>query len=296
MPLELSESRKETEPAKTKKDLPSTLSLEKTDEEIIFGELVKPTTEKEQKNRETNEEGEEMEFNQETEQKLLETAREIGRRFESVVRGQEKELLDPQISYVVRVRSFAAALKKIWPENDGNPRAPSFELSSVNRELADIQFVFNPNSDEGETADIGGVVKEVKIGVKNLLTAKTLEQFETALETALIKIHHEIEHIKYPGIDEGEGIEGTINYLTNPGEIRAHAVQFAFKYQRRFPNEPFTLERVQSICESNKEINYFIGFNNPIKQEQYGSFGDLAKAHRQVVWLTKKFLDLMHTN
>ncbi len=123
-----------------------------------------------------------------------------------------------------------------------------------------------------------------------------MERFETALETTLIKIHHEIEHIKYPGIDEGEGIEGTINYLTNPGEIRAHAVQFAFKYQRHFPNEPFTLERMQSICESNKEINYFIGFNNPIKQEQYRSFGDLAKVHRQVVWLTKKFLDLMHTN
>lgn len=198
-----------------------------------------------------------------------------------------------------RFRIFIEGMKLVWPNySDSYPKL-SFKLASLRSSLTNITLKFEPLlSNEGrferQPNKDGG---EIVLGIKSLLITTTETEFDQELEIIKEMIFHEVEHIDHfaKDIDDfGDGAERVIGYLAEEGEIRAHAKQFAYKYQRRFPNEPFNLEKMRRISTNSKELNYFNSFADPAKQEKYRALGDLANIHRKIVDLTAKLLTLLN--
>lgn len=195
-----------------------------------------------------------------------------------------------------RWKTFLSVLSKVWPENDGQRIKPRFFLEWISPQLAGVSVKFEPLRDVSEAdyafveGQDGGIIT---LGWKTVLEADSREAARSAMETVFEHVVHETAHIFYPGtsIDEqGGGIEGAVKYLCHPGEMRAYAKEYAFKYRRAFPGEPFDLEKMRSIISTNDERNYLIQFANPQKQEEYRAVANVAQTHTTVVRLIEAFV------
>lgn len=142
-----------------------------------------------------------------------------------------------------RAKHFSQALKKLWPENDGRSIAPEFQLGALNPSYAHIFLSIRPftkNADMGPSSlKLGKII--VRIGIQQLLENGP-GSLDTDLERIGLYIFHELEHILQKGGDElsgGEDKKQLFEYLSIPGEMRAYAKGFAFRYTRRFPGKKF---------------------------------------------------------
>ena len=124
------------------------------------------------------------------------------------------------------------------------------EFKSALPNLADKFYV--QISDEvtgGELSRSGdGTIEGIGINV---------EKFED-LSGVKRTIQHELQHIIDEGSDASEsGVEGMINYLSDAGEVRAHAKEAAYYFHKTFPEEnQFDIEKVKEGV-SNKYTNYY---------------------------------------
>lgn len=150
-------------------------------------------------------------------------------------------------------------------------------------------------------------LKRMSISIEPLLRAHTAAELQEAILTVLEVVYHETEHIffpveleKYEGAARGMTTEEGITYLCQNTEINAYARQFAFRYSREYPNEPFTLDNMQRLAErllpqDTNANNYFVAFANPTVQEKYKHVANLATAHASIVAETKShFEKLQH--
>jgi hypothetical protein len=182
-------------------------------------------------------------------------------------------------------------LKDIWPENDGVPaiRRPKFTIPGLEEELT-VRF-------EPLSTDYDDENKIMSLGIGRLREAETPEEMDKALIRLLEAAYHEPVHMyeRDPGLDPGTTIQETIEYLGSPGEIEAHARQFAFRYIKEFPGQEFDIQKMIEYAqgsidsgESNKPYNYFIAFADPIKQEKFKEFGDVKAINEKIVEATQK--------
>jgi hypothetical protein len=101
------------------------------------------------------------------------------------------------------------------------------EFKSIFPNLSDKFYIaISDEIKEGELIKDGyGTIEGIKIGV---MLFKDLQEVKQT-------IHHELQHIIDEGTSPGEGIEGIINYLTDPGEVKAHAKEAAYRFYKKFP-------------------------------------------------------------
>jgi hypothetical protein len=211
------------------------------------------------------------------------------------------KFLEDKLSLAVQMRSGAMekreivdivqCLQRVWPENDGVPwqRKPRFRIPNLDEELT---IRFDLHSDYDITNKI------MTLNISNLRDAKTPEELGAALTNVLEDVYHESEHIYNPGSDiEPVDVQETIEYLGNPGEIEAHARQFAYRYRKEFPGEPFDLAKMKDLAQrikgtgrGDKHYNYFVSFADPIKQEKFKEFGDVKTIHEKIVEATLRHL------
>ena len=121
-------------------------------------------------------------------------------------------------------------------------------------QLADeLSIIFKPDVDgNAELAVLGGIVSYIAISSTNFSDSLGIKT----------SIQHELQHIISFGTTKEDGIEGTINYLTNDGEIRAHAKEAAYYFHKMFPDEKlFDLEKIKE--EKNSFKNYYNFINSP---------------------------------
>jgi enoyl-CoA hydratase/carnithine racemase len=180
-------------------------------------------------------------------------------------------------------------LKEVWPENDGQSwqRKPVFSMPGLSE---NIRFKFDLSSDYDDANKI------MTLDISRLRGARTPVEVDNALDRVIMDAYHEAEHIYNPGSDDaGEGVEETVAYLSDSGEIEAHARGFMYIYKREFPNQQFDIENAKVLATQLKEkgitpnyYNYLISFSDPEKQEKYKPFGDVKAVNQKFIEVMKK--------
>jgi hypothetical protein len=229
---------------------------------------------------------------------LTEAAEALSARVGSILDKVKDALIaTPDRSRSEKTQLFTVAAKELWPEHDGHRVKPVFALHSLVPEIQDITVQFEYYNNNGELQRVKGAPGgQIVLGLGALLEARSEDEFEAAREDLIDAIYHETEHITYWGsdIDATESVEAAVQYLTTEGEIRAFAKQYAFRYSRLFPDEPFDLEKMRTLSGVRGVMNYFDSFADPAKQEKYRGVADVKHAHEQIVTLTAQGVEYLN--
>lgn len=195
-------------------------------------------------------------------------------------------------------QTYSTYVKKVWPqESIQNNRfiLPNFFPQDIAGRW--VQFKHKSENDTADTIHNNGNFEGFIINVYPFDTAKSIDEVDRYLSILKSAMHHEVEHIYNIGTSyNGENHHMAIQYLTNPGEIRAHARQMAQQYAKHFPGEPFDLNKAQQIL-NNPEFttthkNYFNNFaNHDVWQKTINKFGqNQENPHDQIMKLVPQFL------
>lgn len=128
------------------------------------------------------------------------------------------------------------------------------KYKSIFPNLADDFYItFKPDVDgNAELAIMNNTVQYIAINSSNFNDVIAIKR----------AIQHELQHIIDFGTIKADGIEGTINYLANIGEVKAHAKEAAYYFHKTFPKETnFDIEKVKTY--NNKYTNYYNFLTNP---------------------------------
>lgn len=233
-----------------------------------------------------------QEFDEVRERELTELSEKLWKSISSVLEEMRSTILDPNIIPLEKYRAVAERMRKQWPEHSSHRMIPSFPLEQIDLRLKGFFMEFPPATVGGELGRMPGQTEggDLKFGLIELYKSKSPEEFSLALEDLLAKVFHEVEHFEHWGSAKQENDkEGIISYLGSSGEMWAHAKQYAAVYVKRYPHEPFDLERVREFRIYNVK-NYFTHFADPEKQEKYKHIADLGKIHHDMVALTVRFV------
>lgn len=213
--------------------------------------------------------------------------RAVCRFFEDKLAGLEAEAQDSPIGYVQEFYKLCTGSDQPWV------RAKELDLLDL---PVPLRVRFDRSS--GYQPDI----QKMSISINPLDNARTVSDLRDATLSILESVYHEAEHIFLPGEPEEYGGIDTsdmtrfITYASKPSEINAFARQFAFRYSREYPNEPFEIKKMQVIAEHLKRTRahayfYFIHFAKPETQERYNLIADLAQLHDSIIVQTKTHLE-----
>ena len=121
--------------------------------------------------------------------------------------------------------------------------------------LAEDFYVEFTNLGEGENAELRrykDTITDMRLNLRNF----------DDLRKVKMSVQHELQHFLDIGGEMGEGVEGTIDYLSGEGELRAHAKEAAYLFSKLFTGgEPFDIEEVKD--KKKKFTNYYNFFKDP---------------------------------
>ena len=126
-----------------------------------------------------------------------------------------------------------------------------------------VHFQILQNNKQADTLHSQGKFAGFEINTAGFDQARTPEEVDTALEALKSVVHHEVEHIYNVGKEykQGQGQEKAMQYMSDPGELKAHARQIAHQYAKNFPGQPFDIKKAQSILNqpgfTQTHKNYF---------------------------------------
>lgn len=205
---------------------------------------------------------------------------------ESIFEGGHTE----EPAYVQRFYELCTGSSNLWTrQKEFTPSIPGLTMP--------LRVRFDRHS--GYQPELG----RMSISIEPLLIARNAGELKEAALSILEVIYHEAEHIffpveleKYEGAESGMTTEEGIVYMCQNTEINAYARQFAFRYSREYPNEPFTLDNMQKLAEHLKPkdanaYNYFVAFAKPSVQEKYKHLANLAEAHGSIVAQTRNHFE-----
>lgn len=202
-------------------------------------------------------------------------------------------------------QTYANYVNQVWPQEarqNGDFILPnSFPAEIAGRR---VQFKLKPGDGTADTVHDNGKFEGFVINVHPFDYAKSIEDVDRHLSALKSAMHHEAEHIYNIGAaydsNDWAGDDKhrmAMQYMSNPGEIRAHARQMAYLYAKHFPGEPFDLQKAQSILNepgfTTTHKNYFSGFAKPkVWEKNVNKFGyNHANPHDQIMALVPQFLD-----
>ena len=154
--------------------------------------------------------------------------------------------------------SFKAKMKKEYKPAPGITKDKyklRFDVSKFQKVFPDlsddfyIHFLMNPAADgsNAELARVGNEITDLSLALKNFSNSSAVKR----------SIQHELQHIIDWGSSGGEGAEGVINYLSDLGEVRAHAKEAAYYFHKTFPEEnQLDIEKIKKGV-SNSYTNYY---------------------------------------
>ena len=126
------------------------------------------------------------------------------------------------------------------------------EFKSVLPNLADKFYVVISDEVDGHgelEKDGYGTIKGISLNSGNFENLSKIKQ----------TTQHELQHILDFGTDKGSGAEGTIDYLSNEGEVRAHAKQAAYYV---FKNSPDAKEvDFEEVAGENSAFKNYYNFS-----------------------------------
>ena len=126
-----------------------------------------------------------------------------------------------------------------------------------------VNFTVMQNSKHADTFHRQGQFVGFNINIAAFDQAKSDQEIDQALEAVRSTIHHEVEHIYNVGREykQGQSQAAAVQYMSNPGELKAHARQIAHQYAKNFPGQPFDVKKAQLILNqpgfTQTHRNYF---------------------------------------
>jgi len=130
-------------------------------------------------------------------------------------------------------------------------------------------------------ANFGSSILNVYINVNTIAQAKDYNDLplQAMISRLYFQLHHEMTHLSSGKVAERNKVEynpylnkshskgspeydkGKIDYYTDPGEMRAHAKQYAALYARYYPGQPYDVNKMLALAPlSDKIERFFKGF------------------------------------
>lgn len=169
-------------------------------------------------------------------------------------------------------------------------------------------------SESGAGATQGGGIIGIHYDPNILTKAQNVNdpQIQNIIATIQFQLYHETTHLmsgrvgpeasvgtqtpwwKLPR-DSQEYKTGQLNYYTDPGEVKAHARQYAIMYMNKYPGKPYDPNLLMALGEElqdNKMKRYAGRLGNPKIQQQFPQFAvKMQKAHELFQGFMKKFVN-----
>lgn len=206
-------------------------------------------------------------------------------------------------------QTYTNYVRQVWPQDavqNGEFVLPNIFPPDIAGQR--VQFKLKLGHNAADTVHNNGKFEGFVINMYPFNYAKSIEDVDSHLATLKSAMHHEAEHIYNVGAEyDSNDWEGddkhrmAMQYMSNPGEVRAHARQMAYLYAKHFPGEPFDLAKAQSILDkpgfTTTHKNYFSGFAKPeVWQKNVSRFGyNHANPHDQIMPLVPQFLAQYHS-
>jgi hypothetical protein len=171
---------------------------------------------------------------------------------------------------------FSNYLAKIWPESRFPQNFPQGIAGMP------VSFQELPDGTRAKSLHTNGKFSGMILNIKNL---------PADLDALKAAVHHEAEHIFHPGTSYQPG--NIIAYMSNQGEIRAHAREMAKIYAQYFPNENFDIKKAQSLLPKLNQThrNYFQVLSNPENWKQLSqNNGNQLNPYNKIISLVQTFL------
>lgn len=200
-------------------------------------------------------------------------------------------------------------MPEVWPAGLQTHKSEAFlPAGRVPFEIAAQSIRFYPGDGGDSIAQctrsaINGNYTGITVYLGQLDKADTREELAKVIARFEKAAWHESEHIFHMGADYDVDPDADqearrlalVEYLSHPGEVRAHARQYALEFSREFPAEPFSIEKFMAIDGGKAATGlagyYFRFFADPAVQARYdgrGDFAPLAETHRSIVALTSE--------
>lgn len=203
-------------------------------------------------------------------------------------------------------KSFSDYAEQVWPK-EAIQRYTLVLPGSLPPDVAGkkVQFKWQSSIHRATTLHYDGKFDGFVINVAPIDKATTPEEIDSYISGLKSTMHHEAEHIFNPGSlydtdaddDHDAKQRSAINYMSHPGELKAHARQMAYVYSQKFPGEPFDLKKAQSILNhpgfNQTHRNYFQNLSNPgVWDGHVAKYGlNQANPHDQIVSLMPQYLN-----
>ena len=152
--------------------------------------------------------------------------------------------VDEACSHIINkknnIKLFNKILKRVWKNNDSRVFFIPKEYSCY----SNIKVKFTNNN----SSSFDGRV--ITISISKIINSKSTEELKTAFIIVKSIIYHEVEHFLHSGSRVGPGkdkLASFSKYLSNKGEIRAHARMFSVLYGEIFSGQKFDINKLISI-------------------------------------------------
>lgn len=147
-------------------------------------------------------------------------------------------------------RTFSYYAQSVWPQNAKN-KTTLVLPNTFPEDVAGqpVRFHLLQSNKQADTIHQQGKFAGFDINTANFDNCQNPEEVDAALEAMKSTIHHEVEHIYNVGKEyrAGENQEKAIQYMNDPGEMKAYARQIAHQYAKNFPGQTFDIKKAQSI-------------------------------------------------
>ncbi|MBI4426961.1 MAG: hypothetical protein HY569_00535 [Candidatus Magasanikbacteria bacterium] len=235
---------------------------------------------------------EEHEESQRKDKDLFRFARYIREHFEMAIELKATDILAGKPP-----RQIEEYLQEVWPkklveiDKDG---AVSFTFDGFSNTVSDDLSVQQLHCITGQSSCNSNFFNFISINTEPIDSEDIdADKLRKAMKRVAVDITHEVEHCFYPGKDYTSGDKiSLLKYLSNRGEMRAHAKGFARAYVDNFPSEKFDYGKLKALAlQTPAGQNYFGSFLDPKKQQLYREYCDLQSLHDMMVALVRKFTE-----
>lgn len=203
------------------------------------------------------------------------------------------------------------------PENGVEFKIPPvIKGTQLPKEFENLSVRIKP-SQKISGADYGSGIMNISINTSVLQSASKYEDqnVQNMLLRVQYQLHHESTHISSGLVNRANKVpynpylsgshpsnsqeynKGKIDYYTDPGELRAHAKQYAVLYSRFYPGQPFDQNKMMNLTgHSDKIERYFKGLGEQPGQSKIWGMNtmphqqQLSTANQQFMNLVKYFI------
>lgn len=216
-------------------------------------------------------------------------------------------------------------MKENWdgptePNNHGGIRfyiPPKIGKKTVfPQEMIDLEIAVDVNSnpqEDGAGATSGRGIIGIHYNPNDLQAAQNINDPKVGkiIATIQYQLYHEATHLmsgrvgnaalmkttpwwKLPR-DSQQYRDGQLEYYTDPGEVKAHARQYAIIYMNKYPGQKYNLQLLIKLAQElndNKMLRYAQKLGNPNIQTQFPNFAQkMQKAHDLFQGFMQRFVN-----